>query len=183
MANNQNIKIALARLDQARSQLEARQSTLFPSIQATPSYSDSRISANRPLGNYAVPNSSTTQNDFKPIISMNYEFDWLGKIRRDVESASAARNQSESDLANVRLLILSQLTTSYFQLRQGDEEVTNLENSKSISEKINNISNRAASGIEQAASGPSGIVNATTQSFGGNKRNKRRTRKNRKQHK
>jgi hypothetical protein len=31
---------------------------------------------------------------------------------------------------------------------------------KSISEKINNISNKAAAGIEQAASGPSGIVNA-----------------------
>ena len=41
-----------------------------------------RISANRPLTNYASPNFSTVQNDFVPALAVSYEVDLAGRVRR-----------------------------------------------------------------------------------------------------
>jgi hypothetical protein len=58
-----------------------------------------------PLTNYQSSNSSTIQNDYKPTLNVSYEFDWLGRVRRDVESARASAAQSQADSENVRLLL------------------------------------------------------------------------------
>ncbi|WP_161969019.1 TolC family protein, partial [Aquitalea magnusonii] len=67
---------------------------------------------------------------------VSYEFDWLGRVRRDVESASASAEQSRADSENVRLLLTAQLASAYFQLRQLDEESTLLRQSISLQEKV-----------------------------------------------
>ena len=136
MASNATLKLALARLQQAQAQAGIHAAASLPTVSAGASASRTRISADRPLSNYNSPNSSTIQNDYKPTLSVSYEFDWLGRVRRDVESARASAAQSQADSENVRLLLSAQLATAYFQLRQLDEESALLQQSISLQQKV-----------------------------------------------
>ncbi|MBV8469151.1 MAG: efflux transporter outer membrane subunit [Burkholderiaceae bacterium] len=122
VARNYSLQAALTRLDLAQAQIAIRGAAGTPQVQAGATAQRSRISADRPLANYAVPNQSTVQNDFKPSLSVSYEFDWLGRIRRDVEGARASAEQTQADIENLRLLLTAQLASSYFTLRQADQE-------------------------------------------------------------
>jgi outer membrane protein TolC len=64
LTGNQNLRVAAARLEQARDQVTIARSALFPSVDLSSSASRSKESANRPLAAYSVPNQSTVQNDF-----------------------------------------------------------------------------------------------------------------------
>jgi len=123
LKDNPNLKAAVARLDQALAQSNAHAASLFPSVALQANVTRSRISANRPLAAYNTQNSSTVQNDFKPALTVSYEVDWLGRVRRDIESAKANAGQARADRENVRLVLTAQLASVYFQLRQIDEEI------------------------------------------------------------
>ena len=123
LKDNLSLKVAVARLDQALAQSSAHGAGAAPTVALNAGASRSRISANRPLGAYNVPNSSTVQNDFKPNLTVSYEVDWLGRVRRDIESARASAEQAAADRENVRLVLTAQVATVYFQLRQLDEEI------------------------------------------------------------
>ena len=136
MAGNASLKLALSRLQQAQAQAGIHAAATLPAVSAGASVSRTRISADRPLTNYQSTNSSTIQNDYKPTLNVSYEFDWLGRVRRDVESARASAAQSQADSENVRLLLSAQLATAYFQLRQLDEESALLRQSISLQQKV-----------------------------------------------
>ena len=70
---------------------------------------------------------------------MTYEIDWLGKVRRDVESARNTAEQAKADTENVKLLISAQVATSYFLLRQYDEEIRVLSIVVSLQEKLREL--------------------------------------------
>ena len=76
-----------------------------------------KISANRPLTNYARQNFSTVQNDFALPWSPATKLDLAGRVQRTVEGASASAAQSAADLENTRLLLTADLATAYFSLR------------------------------------------------------------------
>ncbi|MEJ1958606.1 MAG: TolC family protein [Nitrosomonadales bacterium] len=122
LKDNPNLKAAVARLDQAVAQSNAHGAALFPTVAIDGGVSRSRISANRPLASYSTPNVSTVQNDIKPELTVSYEVDWLGRVRRDIESARASAQQADADRENVRLVLTAQVASTYFQLRQLDEE-------------------------------------------------------------
>ena len=136
LENNLSLKSAVARLDQALAQNVVHTAALTPSVQAGATASQLLISANRPLTKYGSPNFSTVQNDFRPVLSVSYEFDLMGKVRRDIESSYASTQQSESDKENVQLLLNAQVAAVYFQLRQTDEELEVLSTSAALQEKV-----------------------------------------------
>jgi multidrug efflux system outer membrane protein len=123
LTSNQNLRVAAARLEQARDQLTIARSALFPSVDLSSSASRSKESANRPLAAYSVPNQSTVQNDFRIGPSVNYEFDLFGRVRREVEGARATAEQAEADFENTRLVLMAALVTDYFSLREIDAEI------------------------------------------------------------
>ncbi len=63
------------------------------------------------------------QNDFALSLTASYEIDLAGRVRRLVEGATASAAQSAADLENTRLLLTSDLATSYFNLRSTDIEL------------------------------------------------------------
>ncbi len=136
LKENPNLKAAVARLDQALAQSNAHGAGATPTVALNAGASRSLISANRPLGNYAVPNNSTVQNDFKPNVTVSYEVDWLGHVRRDIESARASAEQAAADRENVRLVLTAQVASAYFQLRQLDEEISFVTSSITLQEKV-----------------------------------------------
>ena len=90
-----------------------------------------KISANRPLTNYATVNQSTVQNDFTLSLAASYEIDLAGRVRRTVEGASASAQQSAADFQNTRLLIGADLASTYFNLRAIDTELDVVDRNRS----------------------------------------------------
>ena len=117
------LAVAAARLAQARSTLEAVGASRYPQLGINARTARQRISANRPLTNYSVSNFSTTQNDYTGSLSVSYEPDLSGRVRRAVEGARASAEQSASDLENTRLLLTADLASAYFNLRELDIEL------------------------------------------------------------
>ncbi len=136
LKDNPSLKVAVARLDQALAESNAHAASLAPTVALSANASRSRTSANRPLANYSVPNSSTVQNDIKPALTVSYEVDWLGRVRRDIESARASAEQAAADRENVRLVLTAQVASTYFQLRQLDEEIGYVSDSIASQEKV-----------------------------------------------
>jgi NodT family efflux transporter outer membrane factor (OMF) lipoprotein len=122
LAANQNLRVAAARLEQARDQLSIARADLYPDVGLAALADRGKTSANRPLANYSVPNQSTVQNDFKVGPSVNYEVDLFGRVRRQVEGARASAQQAEADLQNERLMLTALLASDYFSLRELDAE-------------------------------------------------------------
>jgi multidrug efflux system outer membrane protein len=123
LAQSPSLAVAAARLEQARAVVRATSAGLWPSASLGAHAARLRISPNRPLSSYTSPNFATMQDDFVPALSVGYEIDLAGRIRRSVEGAEASAEQTAADLENVRLLLGTDLATAYFNLRATDIEL------------------------------------------------------------
>jgi outer membrane protein, multidrug efflux system len=123
LEDNQNLRVAAARLTAARSEVTVAASALYPSVGLSAEAGRGEIAANRPLSAYNTPNASTTQNDFVLGPTVDYEVDLFGRVRREVEGAKASAQQAEADFENTRLMLTAQLATDYFSVRELDAEI------------------------------------------------------------
>src|SRR6266851_2344321 len=123
LVSNQNLHVAAARLEQARSQVTVARSYLYPDVGLQASAARSKTSANRPLASYSTPNQSTVQNNFTLGPFVQYEFDLFGRVRREAEGYRAAAEQAAADFENTRLMLTAQLVSDYFTLRELDAEI------------------------------------------------------------
>jgi multidrug efflux system outer membrane protein len=104
--SNQNLRQAVARVDQARALARVAASYLAPTISADPNYTRTRTSANRP----SVP------------LDLTYEIDVWGRVRRSVESSNAQVAATADDLAVVHLTVATDVATFYYALRALDAQ-------------------------------------------------------------
>jgi NodT family efflux transporter outer membrane factor (OMF) lipoprotein len=119
---NQTIKVAAARLEQARASAAVQIATQFPSFSTAPSVERQRLSGNRPaLGNFPI--TPLSQTNITLPFTVGYEVDLFGRRRRSIEAAQASYQASAADLENVRLVITAELAGDYFTLRQLDTEL------------------------------------------------------------
>jgi multidrug efflux system outer membrane protein len=118
---NQDLAAALARVDQARAFAVVARSFSFPTIGA--SASPTRIGEALDRPNNAVPGAkSGTYNDFLTSISLNYEVDAWGRVRRSQEASKAAIGASQADFETLRLTLTCELAVDYFTLRAIDAQ-------------------------------------------------------------
>ena len=134
-ADSPTLAIAAARLAQARATVTAQSAGLFPSLSLTSHDQRLRISANRPLANYASPNFSTVQNDFTLGVGASYEVDLAGRVSRSIEGAKASAEQSAADLANTRLVVSAELASDWFSLATLDASLDVLDRSIALQRK------------------------------------------------
>lgn len=118
-AANQNIKAALARLQQARAETRVQRSFLFPTLTAGPSVRRGRTSVNSPQYN---PGKPATGNDFVLEADLSYEIDVWGRIRNSVAAARATEQATAADFATLDLSTHAELATDYFTLRGQDTQ-------------------------------------------------------------
>ncbi len=118
LAANQTLAAAAAHYAQARATLASTAAAQLPSVGLNAGASREKISADRPLTNYAQRNQSTVQNDTQVGATVSYELDLFGRIRRNVEAARASTEQAADDLANARLVLTADLATAYLALRE-----------------------------------------------------------------
>ena len=155
LAGSPTLTAASARLAQARAVLSASSAGLLPQVALNLRAARQKISADRPLTNYASPNFSTVQNDFVGAFAVNYEVDLAGRVRRTIEGARASVEQSAADLENVRLLLTAELATDYFSLRELDIELDVLSRSIDLQKRSLELATArhdlgAASGLDVA---------------------------------
>ena len=155
LAASPTLDAATARLAQARANVDLSTAGLFPQVSVATRAARSRISANRPLTNYAVPNLSTIQNDYTLSFNVGYEADLWGRVRSSIEAARASAEQSEADWQNVRLVLTTDLAANYFNLRELDIELEVLAQSIALQRRALDLASArhelgAASGLDVA---------------------------------
>jgi NodT family efflux transporter outer membrane factor (OMF) lipoprotein len=135
LAQNQTLVAASAHYAQARATLANTSAQRIPEIDLQAQAARSRISRNRPVTNYNVPNSETVQNDLRLGPTIDYDTDLFGRIQRQVEGAAASAQQSGDDLANARLVLTTDLAADYFSMRELDAEIDVLDRSVVLQQK------------------------------------------------
>jgi len=125
LAKNNNLALAQARLDQAKALTASANSSLLPKLGLTAGTTRSRTSSDRPI---SQPNQtwsgSVQQSDFNAGLSVSYELDLAGRVRRQIEGAKASEQQIASDFENTKLILTGQIAVSYFSLRELDTELS-----------------------------------------------------------
>jgi len=116
---NQNLKAAFARLQQARAETRIARADLFPQITLDPSAARARTSPNSPRFLAGAP---TTLNDFVLQADFSYEVDLWGRVRNEVTAAKANQQASAADLASLDLSLRAELASDYFDLRSADRQ-------------------------------------------------------------
>lgn len=143
--NNNNLKLNLARYQEAMSLAKITASALYPDIEAigsiarekdSPSLVSSRGNSNgnpssNSNGNQASSSTSTRnliRNTFLISAALNYELDAWGRVRNSVIASDSQARASGYDLATIALSLHAELARDYFQLRGYDEAQKVLDN-------------------------------------------------------
>src|SRR6266852_101951 len=121
VAANQDIRVAVARVDQAEAAARYSRSFLSPTLSLGTSVSRTREAQNRP-NNGNTGGRAATYNDFQLPLFLSYEIDAWGRVRRSLESARDVHQATEADLRFVRLSIEANVAVDYYSLRESDAE-------------------------------------------------------------
>lgn len=121
LADNKDVKIAAARVDQFLGQFVTTRSALFPQISAGFEASRQRASvAGLPT---LPPGVNPVFNEFQAPLSAAWEIDFFGKVRRQSESARASLLASEEGRRATILSLVASVATSYINLRDLDQQL------------------------------------------------------------
>ncbi|MBV8306638.1 MAG: efflux transporter outer membrane subunit [Gammaproteobacteria bacterium] len=116
---NQNLKAALAQLEQARAQTRIARSDWFPTLTAQANATRGETSTYQ--SGY-TPGKTRTGNSFVLSGDLSYEIDVFGRVRNTVANARALEQASAGDVASLDLSLHAELASDYFTLRGLDIE-------------------------------------------------------------
>ena len=118
LANNLDVRIAAARVDQAHAALGSARLQQLPQIGVTADAKRQRTS------DYELPAGTPPVNNvFAVEGSLSYEIDFWGKYRRATEAARAQLLQSDYAKQDVMAGLVSSVATAYFTLQTLDEQL------------------------------------------------------------
>src|ERR1700674_803922 len=120
-AANQDVKLAVARVDQAEAGAKYARSFLFPTVSLGASASRTREAQNRP-NNGNTNGLAATFNDFQLPAFLSYEVDAWGRVRNSITAANATQQATAADLRFVRLAVEANVAMDYYSLRENDAE-------------------------------------------------------------
>jgi multidrug efflux system outer membrane protein len=114
LRENYDVAIAAARVQEARANLQVARSDLYPSLD----YSANAGRARFPLGGLNLPDGTDHRTDdvFTAYMTMWWELDIWGRIRRSNEAARATLLATEDARRGVWLTLVSDLAQAYFEL-------------------------------------------------------------------
>jgi multidrug efflux system outer membrane protein len=140
---NQQLKAAVARVDEARATARVARSEFLPTVDFNPSYQRERYSPNQ------VPSfGNVTANTFSTPLDLSYEVDIWGRVRRNFESSRADAQASLAEFYNVLLTLNSDVAQNYFSLRSLDAEIATVARTVALRhEQVRLVSGRFQGGV------------------------------------
>ena len=109
MSANDDLRAAIARVEEADAQRRVALAPLLPSLTAGATATRAR---------QPVPGSAgyLTGNDFSPLATASYQLDFWGRNRAGYVAAAATERASRYDRTTVELTVLAGVATTYFQV-------------------------------------------------------------------
>jgi multidrug efflux system outer membrane protein len=120
LKNNPDLRIAVARVDEARALAAEARSFLLPTVDAQGSASRQQISTRTAVAPPGVPREYSS---YRGTLNVAYELDVFGRLRSGAEAARAELAATEAAREAVRLALAAQLAQSYYALRSFEEQV------------------------------------------------------------
>jgi NodT family efflux transporter outer membrane factor (OMF) lipoprotein len=146
-ANNQDLKAADARFQEARALIRFNRSSLYPTIGVAPAAGGIRESSNQPYFSKTITNGNGESQIQLPV-DLNYEIDFWGRIRRTVSAAREEAQASAADRQTAMLSLQAELAVDYFEARAADAEEKLLDDTvKDYEEAYRITRNRFEGGI------------------------------------
>lgn len=120
IANNHDLRIAAARVDEYRAMAGITRGAMFPQIDAGVGYNASNSSK---LSDPASTQSDNTARNWNAGVQLSWELDLFGRLRRNDEAALALWLASEQGRRSVVVTLVADIANAYFTLRQYDLEL------------------------------------------------------------
>jgi len=117
--NNLDLASAVARVRESRAIRGIAKGDNLPAIALDGSYSRTQVSDNSAAGQIAeaVGASNDPQDSFVGGLDVSWEIDVFGRIRREVESATASMEASVEDYRDVLVTLYAEVALSYIDVR------------------------------------------------------------------
>lgn len=113
---NLDVKLASARLREARAQRGVIAAEAYPQVDLNAQANRSRQSPNS-FQNFPGSNPGEARNLFQVGFDANWELDFFGRVSRNVEAASADIQSAEEDRRDVLVTLVSEVARNYVELR------------------------------------------------------------------
>jgi NodT family efflux transporter outer membrane factor (OMF) lipoprotein len=127
--SNQTLIQAEASYRQARALVRQDVSGLFPTVTGTGQFTQtgrgSSVSGSSATnaGGFVTAGGGSSLSQFSTGPQLSWPIDVWGRIRRQIESDSAAAQASAADLANARLSAQASLSIDYFSMRNAEQQI------------------------------------------------------------
>lgn len=118
---NLNVKIALQRIEEGRLLYKQSQSSYYPSLAFN-------ISTTYESADPTIDGGADHVGNYSTGISMSWEIDVFGRVRKGVKVAKYSYEQSQEDKNNVLVSILGEVSSSYMRLRMYQNQIIVAEN-------------------------------------------------------
>ncbi len=116
-ANNLDLKLAEARLREARVRRGLSASDQYPALKAGAGVDQNRSSGDMGVGGGRVSDAYSAQFD------ASWEPDLFGGKRRALEAASATSEAAEENLRDVQVSLLAEVVLNYIEVRSSQEQI------------------------------------------------------------
>ncbi len=121
LVHNLDLRLAIARVEEARAALGITRADQYPGVAANASASRNRTSQSSALS--LPPGTDPKYSDYRVTLDASYEIDFWGKYRRASEAARAQLLGSQFSREAVRLALIADVAKGYFSLRALDAQV------------------------------------------------------------
>jgi NodT family efflux transporter outer membrane factor (OMF) lipoprotein len=144
--SNESLKIADARLREARAALRFNRASQFPAISTSPSANyvkNSDFSSSFPS-----KIQQASKGDFVLPFDLSYEVDFWGRVRRIVAAAREEAQATAADYETAKLSLEAELAVDYFELRSADAQKSLLDDTvKAYTDNLELTKNRFKGGV------------------------------------
>jgi outer membrane protein, multidrug efflux system len=121
IANNLDLRIAVARVEEARARAGIPGTFLYPQVDGVASYSVRQASTAQKEEN--SQNEDTTHQSGTYGFQLSWELDLFGRIRREREAATALALATEQARRGVMVTLVGDVASNYFLLRELDVQL------------------------------------------------------------
>ena len=141
IANNLDLRIAVARVEEARARAGIAKSFLYPAVEGVAGYGVRGAST-------TVEDDDTTHQSGNYGFQLSWEVDLFGRVRRGREAAVALTLASEQARRGVMVTLVGDVATSYFRLRELDLQLAIARETLTINDQtVTYFQNRLQGGV------------------------------------